>query len=222
MLIITYVFSQRIYGFYQQCKRRILSAVVKMTIEIGVVMLSAVKHPGLCVLISWSRLSPLRVCFAILPLVVRMTIRTSVVMLSAAKHFDLSVMNFLARIPTPSGVLCDPPFGRQNDNKNQRCHAEHSEASRLTAHDILVEIISAYSRHDDIKKRAGFSCSLCKRVFFYSSNTFLSAFFWSSSRVSISSIIGPSYFLPRSSVKWPHFAARSSTQGAIFSSSAAL
>ena len=36
-------------------------------------------------------------------------------------------------------MLRGPPFGRQGDNKNWRRHAERSAASRLTAHDILIE-----------------------------------------------------------------------------------
>ena len=43
----------------------------------------------------------------------------------------LTAHDILAEILTPSGVLRDPPFGRQNDNKAWRCHAEHGEASRL-------------------------------------------------------------------------------------------
>jgi len=36
-------------------------------------------------------------------------------------------------------VLRDPACGCQNDSEKWHCHTEYKEASRLTAHNILIE-----------------------------------------------------------------------------------
>ena len=50
-----------------------------------------------------------------------------------------------------SGILRDPPFGRQNDNENWHCHTEQSEVSRLAEHYILAEILPPFGRQNDNK-----------------------------------------------------------------------
>jgi len=61
-----------------------------------------------------------------------------IVTLRKAKHPGWPSMIFWPRFFQPSGVLRDPSYGCQNDNKDRHCHAECNEAYWLVSHDIRL------------------------------------------------------------------------------------